>query len=330
MNKRKWIVVGVLCLLVLLLAIAVVMILNPPTNPGKVEKPTQSQTEQTLPNKENTEQKPEDQESEKPGDTESEKPNDTESEKPNDTESEKPNDTQSDKPNKTDPDKPDNTDSDTKEETTTTPPEDLPPFVEIPDQDAEKEGLEFPCEVPGYDLVIEKLAPYTGLFVEDGTNAQVTDVAMLLIHNQGDSAVEYTEITVEYEEKTLVFRISALPAGESLVVQESTGSAVPEGTAQKASALVVQRAQMQIAPEISVTDNGDNTLTIQNLTDETIPTVRVFYKYYMEDENLFVGGIAFTLRITKLPGKGSITVQPSHYISKTSRVVMAQVYDTEV
>ena len=82
--------------------------------------------------------------------------------------------------------------------------------------------------------------------------------------------------------------------------------------------------------EVKVTDNGNNTLTIQNLTNETIPTVRVFYKYYMKNEGLFVGGIAFTVRISRLGAGASVTIQPSHYTSQTSRVVMVLTYDSEV
>ena len=202
-------------------------------------------------------------------------------------------------------------------------------MVEIPDDDGVL-GIQFPCEVPGHDLKIEKLAPYSGLYVEDGTNVQVTDVAMLLLHNTGDTAVEYTEITVEYEEKTLTFQVTALPAGERMVVQEKYGNAVPEGTPKSASALVVHRAQMRIPSEITVTDNGDNSLTVKNLTGQTIPTVRVFYKYYMENEDLFVGGIAFTVRITNLGPNAGVVIRPSHYTSENSRVVMAAIYDTEV
>ena len=305
---------------------------------------------------------PDDQEEEpeKPDDTdpddqeeEPEKPDDTdpddqeeEPEKPDDTdpddqeeEPENPDDTDPDdqeeepeKPDDTDPDdqeeepeKPDDTDPDDQEEITP-PPDDIPPEVVIPDDD-EEEGLQFPCEVPGHNLTIEKLAPYTGIFVEDGTNQQVTDVAMLLVHNNGDSAVEYTEITVEYKEKNLTFCISALPAGETMVVQEKSGSSVPEGVALSASALVIHRTQMGIAQGLSVSDNGDNSMTVKNLTDKTIPAIRVFYKYYMEDEDLFVGGIAFTVRITRLAGGASVVIRPSHYTSQTSRVVMALTYD---
>ena len=198
--------------------------------------------------------------------------------------------------------------------------------VEIPVTN-ETIGLQFPCEVPGHNLRIEKLAPYTGIFVEDGTNQQVTDVAMLLVQNTGDDVVEYAEITIDYADKTLSFQITALPAGERMVVQEKSGNVVPNGVAGRASALVVHRTKMNIAPEISISDNGDNSLTVKNLTNQTIPTVRVFYKYYMEKENMFVGGIAFTVRITSLGAESSMVIYPSHYNSETSRVVMATIYE---
>lgn len=215
------------------------------------------------------------------------------------------------------------------------PTEDLPPSVDIPpekDPETGKEiGIAFPCQIPGYDLTIEKLAPYDGMFVEDGSNANVENVAMLLVKNNSKSHVEFTQIRVMCGKEELLFDISALPAGEKLVVQEKNGKTISESKATSASALVVQRANMEMsAGKVQVIDNGDNTLTVKNLTNETIPTVRVFYKYYMEDEKLFVGGIAFTVRISGLAAGANVTIQPSHYISQTSRVVMVLTYDSEV
>ena len=215
------------------------------------------------------------------------------------------------------------------------PPEEKPSTVVIPPekdpQTGEEIGISFPCQVPGYGLTIEKMAPYNGMFVEDGSNANIENVAMLLVKNDGDFPVEYTQIRVVCGQQELLFDISALPAGERVVVQEKTGKAIPESKTTSASALVVQRANMEMSEsKVQVTDNGDNTLTIKNLTNETIPTVRIFYKYYMEDEKLFVGGIAFTVRISRLGAGASVTIQPSHYTSQTSRVVMVLTYDSEV
>ena len=163
------------------------------------------------------------------------------------------------------------------------PPEELPSKVEIPTEKdpetGESLGISFPCQVPGYGLTIEKMAPYSGMFVEDGSNANVENVAMLMVNNQGDFPVEYTQIRVMYGQEELLFDISALPVGEKLVVQEKTGKPITEGVAASATAIVVQRAEMELSEgKIRITDNGDNTLTIQNLTNEMIPTVRVFYK----------------------------------------------------
>lgn len=209
------------------------------------------------------------------------------------------------------------------------PPEDLPPTVDLPT--ADDGGLSFPCQVPGYNLVIQRLAPYSGMYVEDGTNATVENVAMLMVTNNGDYPVEYAHITVQYGDATLEFNISALPAGENLVVQEKNGQTIPDGKAVKASATIVRRASLDMSyDQVQVTDNGDNTLTITNVTDTMIPTVRVFYKYYMENEDVYVGGIAFTVRVTRLDAHASVTVHPSHYASKTGRVVMVLTYDSEV
>lgn len=215
------------------------------------------------------------------------------------------------------------------------PPEEQPPAVVIPPekdpQTGEELGISFPCQIPGYDLTIEKMAPYNGMFVEDGSNANIENVAMLLVKNNGDFPVEYTQIRVVCGQEELLFDISALPAGEKLVVQEKTGKTILASDATSASALVVQRADMEMSEsKVQVIDNGDNTLTVKNLTNETISTVRVFYKYYMENEQLFVGGIAFTVRISRLGAGASVTVQPSHYTSQTSRVVMVLTYDSEV
>ena len=213
--------------------------------------------------------------------------------------------------------------------------EEQPPSVVIPPEKdpetGEEIGISFPCSIPGYDMTIEKMEPYNGMFVEDGSNADIQNVAMLLVKNNGDFPVEYTQIRILCGQEELLFDISALPAGEKLVVQEKSGKTISESEATSASALVVQRANMEMSEsKVQVTDNGDNTLTVQNLTNETIPTVRVFYKYYMENEKLFVGGIAFTVRISRLGAGASVTIQPSHYTSQTSRVVMALTYDSEV
>ena len=81
--------------------------------------------------------------------------------------------------------------------------------------------------------------------------------------------------------------------------------------------------------QVRVTDNGDNSLTVTNLTQEPIVCVRVFYKYYMEDLDVYVGGIAYTAKVTDLQPGEEVQIIPSHYAAGSSRIVMVRTYDTE-
>lgn len=218
------------------------------------------------------------------------------------------------------------------EEIPTPPSDEFSPVVTdpaVPDRTEDTPAeVHFPYTVPGYDLFIEHIAPYSGLYLEDGSNREVSQVAMLLIRNDGSYPVEFAEIAVTYGETQLLFDVSALPAGERLVVQEKTGAAIPDGVPDACSVLISRREAMNTShTEVSVADNGDNSLTVRNLTDQTIPTVRLFYKYFDQQSGVFVGGIAYTAGITRLAGNSSITIYPSHFNSQSSRIVMVLTYD---
>ena len=73
--------------------------------------------------------------------------------------------------------------------------------------------------------------------------------------------------------------------------------------------------------------NDDNTITLMNLTQEELPVVRVFYKYFYEDENTFVGGITYTATAQNIPAGGSVTVAPSHFEANASLIMGTGVYE---
>ncbi len=79
--------------------------------------------------------------------------------------------------------------------------------------------------------------------------------------------------------------------------------------------------------QVEVTEHGGNSLTVTNLTGASIPVVRVFYKYYLEDMDAYVGGIAYTAKVENLEAGASVQITPTHYASGSSRVVMVRTYD---
>ena len=80
--------------------------------------------------------------------------------------------------------------------------------------------------------------------------------------------------------------------------------------------------------KIRVEETGGQEITVTNLTDQEIPAVRIFYKFYMKDEDTYVGGITYTAKITNLQAGDSQAIQPSHYLKGSSRIMMVRTYDT--
>lgn len=196
--------------------------------------------------------------------------------------------------------------------------------------DSENASVSLPYSIPDSGLVIEKFAGYDGIFIEDGSDSDISGVTVMVLTNKGKTNVEYVNISVKRDGKELKFEASAIPAGASVVVQEAGKTAYKKGTYTDCSADVASADTFEMSKNlVKVEDNGDNSLTITNLTDRAIPCVRVFYKFYMEDEDTYVGGITYTAKITGLEAGKSQKVTPSHFVSGSSRIMMVRTYDTE-
>lgn len=193
-----------------------------------------------------------------------------------------------------------------------------------------KTVLYLPYTIPGTNLVVQRIAPYSGIFLEDASNDPVTDVAMILLYNGGTEAVEYASITMAYDYGTLNFTASAIPAGGQVAVQEINRSGMVGGDLVSCTAEAATMPGLDMREDqIQLVDNGDNSLTVTNLTDTDIVTVRIFYKYYYKDQAAYVGGITYTAKLSNLKAGESVTITPSHYSSEGSAVIMVRTYDTD-
>ena len=193
----------------------------------------------------------------------------------------------------------------------------------------EPPALEFPYAIPGTDLVIQKMDSYDGIFLEDGSDQSVTGICALVLVNKGSVGVEYANIEIAQNGKTLVFKATALPAGATIVVQEAGTAAysAADCTACTADVAVAEIFEMS-ASRIEVKENDDGSLQVTNLTNETIPTVRLFYKFALEKGTVYVGGITYTAKITDLGPGASQQVIPSHYAAGSSEIVMVRTYES--
>ena len=180
-----------------------------------------------------------------------------------------------------------------------------------------------------YGIEIRTLAAgYDGAFLEDGTDDEVKNVLALLFVNTSDKDVQYAEYAFAVDGKPISFKVSDLPAGQQCVVLEASRHQRNTNEVLELISRVVAPVDMlpgsdKVLPVI----NDDNTITLMNTTQEELPVVRVFYKYFYEDENSFVGGITYTATATKVPAGGSVTIAPSHFEANASVIMGTGVYD---
>ena len=180
-----------------------------------------------------------------------------------------------------------------------------------------------------YGIEIRTLAAgYDGAFLEDGSDDEVKNVLALLFVNTSDKDIQYAEYAFAVDGRPISFKVSDLPAGQSCVVLEASRH-------QRDTSEVLELISRVVAPvdmlpgsdKVLPVINDDNTITIMNLTQENLPVVRVFYKYFYEEENTFVGGITYTASAKDIPAGGSVTIAPSHFEANASVIMGTGVYD---
>lgn len=204
----------------------------------------------------------------------------------------------------------------------------IPPPEPLPVTEPTGGVSSLPYEIPDTGLVIAKVAAYDGIFLEDGSNEEITGVAAMVLTNTADTAVEFARITLTAGTETWEFRASAIPAGATVVLQEANRTSFRETAYTDCRADVATLPELEMSSDqVEVTENGGNSLTVTNLTGANISTVRVFYKYYLEDMDAYVGGIAYTAKVENLEAGASVQITPSHYAFGSSRVVMVRTYD---
>lgn len=193
----------------------------------------------------------------------------------------------------------------------------------------EDAAVSFPYEVEGTPLTIENISSYDGIFLEDGSDQEVSGITAMVLKNTGDVNVEYASITLKRDGEELQFEASGIPAGATVVVQEKNKAAYGSGTYTDCSGITAELESFEMSEDkVSVEETEEGSLQVTNLTDEEIPCVRIFYKFYMADQQSYVGGITYTAKLTNLGAGSSQTVTPSHYVAGSSQVLMVRTYDT--
>lgn len=203
-------------------------------------------------------------------------------------------------------------------------------FVSVDDVNNKNTNVSLPYSIPGSSLVLNNYTSYSGDYIEDGKDEPVKNVAVIAVANTADKVIEYCEISLTVNGQKLLFKGSALQPNSKTLIMAADKGAYIDGAIEKCSAMVSEGTDVQLSGnEIEVLRTEPSLIEIKNITDHSIPMVRVFYKYYSPESDGYIGGIAYTSKAEDLPAGQSVNLNPSHFAGDESKIVKIQTYDSK-
>lgn len=157
-------------------------------------------------------------------------------------------------------------------------------------------------------IVIESLQGVSGLFVEQGGQDNVENVAAIRVTNKSEQMLEFCDIIfmVNSDGERAEFKISALPAGETAIVMESLARPYSADDVYTVSEDDTVYSYCDATPDnkdFKIKTEGSD-ITVKNLTDSTA-SATVVYRYV--NDGIYYGGIAFRGKFENIEAGQSVT-----------------------
>lgn len=219
------------------------------------------------------------------------------------------------------------TNSETEEPTTTT------PVVVPPTTEAEPEPT-MSIEVDenkdlslGEELEIVDIGKYTGLFFEDGTDEVVSNIVMLVVKNISNKDLQYAEIELTTDMRTLNFYVTTLKAGASVLVLELNRQSYILGEEYVEAKLnndIFFQSELTVYEDVFKIGALDGAMNVTNISDKDI-TGEVIIYYKNRSSDMYYGGITYRTRIPGIKAGEIKQIMLKHF-SPTGSEIMFVTY----
>jgi len=178
-----------------------------------------------------------------------------------------------------------------------------------------------PCVIPGTPLIAQMLTVYEGPHLENGTDNEITGYG-LVVRNTSNVYIEFTRLLVRQGNEELLFEGTYLPPGEAVMIIDKNGSAGCLGAVEECLCTRILFGNFAAEDkQVDVQSSGICSMTVTNLTSQTLRCVRVFYKQYLPERQMYIGGITYSAVLTELEPGESRRITPYHYVSARGKVV---------
>ena len=172
-------------------------------------------------------------------------------------------------------------------------------------------------------LTLTSLGGYSGNYLEDGTDELVSNVAAILVTNNGDRMLQVADITFQVNDtEQATFRITDLPAGTTVLALELNRRTYSDeddySYGRTASGYIDEPSLEEDKFELDTSEAGK--LTLINLTGETYGKVYVYYKY-VQVGGIYLGGITYRVPFENVPANGESESPAGHFNPANSRIM---------
>lgn len=173
---------------------------------------------------------------------------------------------------------------------------DAAPAVPSADMADAAEGVEL---LP--DVWVSPLFPYTGKYVEDGSDDQVETIAAVMLTNRSDTDYQYLEFTVTTSDAVYAFSASSVHVGSTVTVlsKDRTAYAPGEIVSVDCPVAVAYRTAPSMREDLVAFEQAEGSFGVTNISGKDLSgTITVYYK--STDANGWLGGITFRTVINGL------------------------------
>ena len=148
------------------------------------------------------------------------------------------------------------------------------------------------------NIVITSIEPYSGSFMEDGSDEDVENILMITVKNNGMQSLQYAEVILTFGDSTAVFSFSTLRPGESMVVLEKNRLEYPdkELTEHQIQNVVYFEENLNFCEDKFEISAMDGAFNVKNISGEDLSgNIAIYYKN--KQDNIYYGGITYRVVI---------------------------------
>lgn len=184
------------------------------------------------------------------------------------------------------------------------------------------EPVNFPFNL-GSGVYVTTLESFSGVYVEDGTDELVENVARITLENSGTETIQLMDVVLtDRAGAEYTFRLTTLVPGAVMTVQEQNRAAYDPATeivSARTENVALFDEPLSLHEELLAITTGDYSITVENISGEDFPGGRVFFKTMVND--VYHGGITYMITLPELAPGESVQRDSLHFLLSRSELM---------